>query len=62
MVRCGHKKFSSLCCQLDERQQQTIAFDQRIMQTFKEEYNQSRGKGTEKALNEQTSVIPDTDY
>ena len=33
------------------------------MQTFKEEDNQSIGKGTDKALNEQTtSVILDTDF
>ena len=32
------------------------------MQTFKEEYNQSRGKGIDEALKQQTSVIPDTDY
>ena len=32
------------------------------MQTFKEEFNQTRRKGTEEALNEQTSVIQETDY
>ena len=51
-----------LCCQLDEQQRQTIVFEQRIRQTFKEEYNQSRGEGTDEALNERTSVISDTDY
>ena len=32
------------------------------MQTFKEEFNQTRRKGTEEAPNEQTSVIQETDY
>ena len=58
----GITLFSLLCRQVDERRQQTIAFEQRIRQTFKEEYNQSRGKRIDEALNQQTSVVSDTDY
>ena len=56
------KPFSSLCRQVEIRQKQTVEFEQRIRQTFKEEFDQTRRKGTEKALNEQTSVIQETDY
>ena len=51
-----------MCFQVDEQQQQTIAFDQRIRQTFKEEYNQSGGKSTDEAPDEQISVTLDTEY
>ena len=56
------KLFSLLCGQVDEQRQQTIEFEQRIRQSFKEEFNQTRRKGTEESPNEQTSVIQDTDY
>ena len=58
----GIQLFSLLCRQVDKQQQQTILFEQHIRQTFKEEYNQSRGENTDEALDEQTSVIQDTDY
>ena len=48
----GMKLFSLLCCQVDKQRQQTIPFEQRIMQTFEEEYNQTIEKGTDEALNE----------
>ena len=51
-----------MCHQVDEQQQQQIVFEQCIRQTFKEEYNQTRGKDIDEALDEQNSVIPDTDY
>ena len=54
--------FSSLYCQVEIRQNQTVEFEQPIRQTFKEEFNQTRMKGTEEAPNEQTSVIQETDY
>ena len=48
--------------QVDELWKQIVEFEQRIRQTFKEEFIQTRRKGTEEAPNEQTSVIQDTDY
>ena len=54
--------FSSLCCQVEIRRKQTVEFEQRIRKTFKEEFTQTRRKATEEALNEQTSVIQETDY
>ena len=59
----GITLFSLLCCQVVDKQlKQTISIEQRIRQTLKEEYNQSRRESTDEALDEQISVIPDTDY
>ena len=58
----GMELFSLLCRQVDIQQKQTDEFEQCIRQTFKEEFNQTRRKGTEEAPNEQTSVIQDTNY
>ena len=56
------KVFSLLCRQVEIRQKQTVEFEQRIGQSCKEKFNHTRKKGTEEALNEQTSVIQETDY
>ena len=40
--------FSLLCRQVDEQQQQTIEFEQRIRQTFKKEFNQTKRKARRK--------------
>ena len=64
MVGYRHETFQFVHRQVDEQQQQqqTVAFKQHIRKIFIEEYNQTRGKGVDEALNERTSVIPDTDY
>ena len=54
--------FNLLCFQIDKQRQNKIAFEQQIRQTFKGEYDCSRGKSTEEASHGKTIVMSGTNH